>query len=52
MKNLEQFLALLFGAIIVGLVLTNARGVADILRGFASFTGETVKSFGEFRGRA
>jgi len=50
MRVLEQYLGLLFGAIILGLLVTNASGVAEILKGFASFTGETVQSFSGFGG--
>ncbi len=52
MSTLERFLALLFGAIIVGLVVTNPGGVEKILKGFATFTGETVQAFQGFAGRA
>lgn len=52
MKLLEQFLALLFGAIVVGIVLTNPRGVQGILQGLSTFTGETVQAFQGFSGRA
>lgn len=52
MSAVERFLALLFGAIIVGLLVTNPRGVEGILKGFATFTGETVGAFGKFAGRA
>lgn len=50
MRALEQFLALLFGAIVVGLVVSNPEGVKGILQGFASFTGETVQAFSGFGG--
>jgi hypothetical protein len=52
MQTVERFLALLFGAIVLALVITNPRGVEAILKGFATFTGETVGAFGRFAGRA
>lgn len=47
MRALEQFLALLFGAIVVMLVITNPRGIEAILSGLGQFTSATV---GAFRG--
>ena len=53
MDTLERFLGLLFTAIIVGLLITNPRGVEATLRGFAEFTEKTVGAFGRgFAGRA
>lgn len=49
MDTVKQYLALLFGAIVVGLVLTNPRGVEAIIQGLASFTGRTVEAFTGFR---
>ncbi len=45
MRAVEQFLALLFGAIVVMLVVTNATGVGKILESLGSFTGTTVTAF-------
>lgn len=45
MSAIERFLALLFGAIVVMLVVTNPSGVRAILQGLATFTGETVGAF-------
>lgn len=48
MQSLERFLALLFGAIVVGLVITNPSGVKAITSGLAEFTVGTVGAFGSF----
>lgn len=45
MRALEQFLALLFGAIVVMLVITNPRGIESILTGLTEFTRGTVGAF-------
>jgi hypothetical protein len=50
MDTLERFLGLLFGAIIVGLLISNPRGIEATLRGFAEFTQRTVGAFAQFRG--
>ncbi len=50
MRVLEQFLALLFGAIVVGVVITNPRGVEAIIKGLGEFTSSTVGAFSQFRG--
>lgn len=45
MSTVEKFLVLLFGAIVVGIVVTNPNGIAGILNGLAGFSSQTVKAF-------
>lgn len=45
MQTLERFLALLFGAIVVMLILTNPSGVNAVINGIAKFTTGTVSAF-------
>jgi hypothetical protein len=49
MEAFSKGLALLFGAIVVGLVVSNPRGVEAVLNGLASFSSQTVRAFTEFR---
>ena len=49
MDAFKQGLALLFGAIVVGLIVSNPSGVSAILNGLASFSSQTVESFTKFR---
>jgi hypothetical protein len=48
--TLERFLGLLFGAIIVGLLISNPSGIRATLEGFAAFSERTVRAFTQFRG--
>ena len=45
MGTVEKFLVLLFGAIIVGMVVTNPGGVKGFFTGVADFTSKTVGAF-------
>lgn len=46
MGTVEKFLVLLFGAIVVGIVVTNPSGINGIFQGLAGFTQKTVGAFG------
>ena len=48
MEAFKTYLTLLFGAIVVGLIVSNPGGVSAILNGLASFSGQTVESFTKF----
>jgi hypothetical protein len=52
MHVIEKFLILLFGAIIVGIVVTNPKGVNDFFLGIAGFTSKTVGAFSGNQGFA
>ncbi len=45
MRVVEQFLALLFGAIVVMLIVTQGSNVSQIITSIGSFTGTTVRAF-------
>jgi hypothetical protein len=45
MGTVEKFLVLLFGAIIVGIVVTNPSGINGFFQGLAGFTSKTVGAF-------
>jgi len=48
--TVEKFLVLLFGAIIVGVVITNPQGLSTMFSGLSNFTSSTVKAFQGFSG--
>jgi len=48
--TVEKFLILLFGAIIVGIVITNPQGLSTMFSGLSNFTSSTVKAFQGFSG--
>ncbi len=50
--TVEKFFVLLFGAIVVGIIVTNPGGVAGIFQGLANFTGKTVGAFAGSQGFA
>ena len=50
MDTLEKFFALVFTAIIVGIVVTNPQGVKGIFQGLASFTSGAVGAFSGNKG--
>ena len=52
MSTIEKFLVLLFGAIVVGVVVTNPAGIEGIFQGLAGFTSKTVDAFSGGRGFA
>jgi hypothetical protein len=52
MTTIEKFLVLLFGAIVVGIVVTNPAGISGLLSGLAGFTSRTVGAFSGNKGFA
>jgi hypothetical protein len=53
MGTIEKFLILLFGAIIVGIVVTNPAGISGFFQGLGGFTSKTVEAFsGGFAGKS
>jgi hypothetical protein len=51
-KIIETFLTALFGAVVIGIVVTNPNGVVGFFNGLAGFTSKTVTAFsGGFAGR-
>jgi len=48
--TIEKGLALLFGAIIVGIVFTNGKGVSALITSLGTFTNQTVGAFSGNKG--
>ncbi len=46
----EKFFVLLFGAIVIGIIVTNPRGVRGVFEGLATFTRESVNAFSGGKG--
>ncbi len=51
-KTAETLLTLLFGAIVIGVMVTNPEGVKAFFQGVATFTGNTVDAFSGKKGFA